>query len=68
MNKDNKPQKYTPKYWVGHNRNTDDVYISTASKNKAEAFGKMLAHVGPVVYDDSSYEMILIEIKEVVGL
>lgn len=30
-------QEYTPKYWVGHDPRTDDIYIDTARKSKGEA-------------------------------
>ncbi len=72
-------QKLTPKYWVVHDKNTDDVYLNSAHKNKAEAetwFVKHLmlpcSHSGmsfedayELYLEDENYECILIEIKKV---
>jgi hypothetical protein len=37
----NKDQELTPKYWVGHDVESDDVFLNTASKSKCEAETKM---------------------------
>jgi hypothetical protein len=62
----NEAQKYTPKYWVGHNKETDDVFITTASKNKGDVYLHMEATFGEDFYLDDNFEVILIEIKQVI--
>ena len=72
-------QKYTPKYWVVHDKETDDIFTSTMHKSKhqsEEIFAEILMEVigykcvedALEGYYDSSdtYECILIEIKQVV--
>ncbi len=72
-------QKLTPKYWVVHDKNTDDVYLSSAHKSKTESETRFVEQLMlPCLHSDMSfedafdlylededYECILIEIKEV---
>lgn len=59
-----KDQPFTPKYWVVHNIETDDVFLETASKTRAdcEEWLNALA-ISDEIYD--THKIILIEIKEV---
>lgn len=74
-----KNQKYLPKYWVVHDKNTDDVFIQTASKSLNIAERKFVdycatSYYGDLneeelfekFYDDENLETILVEILEVV--
>lgn len=60
-----KDQKLTPKYWVGHNKLTDDVFIQTIDKSYNKVLDNMDLMFGNAWYDDSSHEVILVEIKKV---
>lgn len=64
-----KEQKFTPKYWVGHDPRENDVYIDTADKNRFKAITKFQKLL---MCNDSEYEkcveegkagVVLIEIK-----
>lgn len=37
----NKQQPLTPKYWIGHDESTDDVYLDTAAKSFTDCEKKM---------------------------
>jgi hypothetical protein len=56
-------QKLTPKYWVIHNKTTDDVMLQTASKSLADAWANAEAEFGESVCEDENIEPILIEIN-----
>lgn len=60
-------QKYTPKYWVGHNKNTDDVYINTAFKHRKDASDAMIGMFGYEWHEKQELEVVLIEIKLVIA-
>ena len=34
-------QQHTPKYWVAHRTDSDNVYLSTASKVRSKTFKKL---------------------------
>lgn len=59
----NSEQKLTPKYWVGHNKATDDVFIGTATKSKDYTIGLMESFFGEDWFLDEDFEVILVEIK-----
>ena len=74
-----KNQKYLPKYWVVHDKNTDDVFVQTMSKSLNDAENKFVKYCaesryGDLCYDDlfesfyedENLETILIEIMEVI--
>lgn len=64
----NKVQKFTPKYWVGHDNTTDDVFIETASKSRSNAVKKMEHLIGFTEFrTNDKYETILIEVNWVYG-
>jgi len=55
-------QEFTPKYWIFHNTESDDVYLDTASKSLDTC--RNLAHLlYGIVSDDSRYQFSLVEIK-----
>lgn len=59
----NKDQKLTPKYWVGHNTEKDDVFLWTADKNRGAACQYMVDAFGEVWFLDETFEVSLVEIK-----
>lgn len=61
----NNNQKLSPKYWVGHSKKTDDVFIETIDKSHSRVLDNMDLMFGDSWYGDDNYEVILIEIKEV---
>lgn len=74
-------QKLSPKYWVVHDKKSDDVFINTASKNKRNAVDIFVddnswdrwqvylkdEDLLEMFYNDKDLEVILIEVKEVKG-
>ena len=74
-------QKLPPKYWVVHDKKSDDVFINTASKNKRNAVDIFVddnswdrwqvylkdEDLLEMFYNDKDLEVILIEVKEVKG-
>ncbi len=61
----NDNQKLSPKYWVGHNKATDDVFIETANKTYGWVLDKMELKFGDDFYENQNLEIILVEIKKV---
>lgn len=59
-------QKFTPKYWVLHNKTEDDVYLQTASKNYDDCHTFAEAMCGRGLWDDENLEVILVEIRMLV--
>lgn len=57
-----KDQKHSPKYWVVHDKTSDDVFINTASKNRQTSVDIFL--------DDNSFDYwgCYIEGDELLGL
>jgi len=58
-------QKYTPKYWVGHSKEQDDIIVCTMSKTRSDAINEMEFLFGEDWFLDGNYEVILVEIKMV---
>ena len=71
-------QKYTPKYWVVHDKETDDIFPSTMHKSKWQSEELFINQMTEILnfsnfedaresYENNSdtYECILIEIKQV---
>lgn len=48
----NKEQKFTPKYWVVHDRSLEDVFILTAAKCYQESIDLFIQFYG----EDTFYE------------
>ena len=61
-----KDQKLTPKYWVCHHKQTDDVLIHTACKGYKDVVACMELDYGEDWFMDDDFEIILVEIKQVV--
>jgi hypothetical protein len=59
-------QNFSPKYWVGHHKENDDIMVFSMNKNR-DACAKELEHAyGEDWFMDDKFEIILIEIKQVV--
>lgn len=58
--------KLSIKYWVGHNKKSEDVFTNTLYKNKSDSLFAMEKIFGEDWFMDEDFEVILIEIKEVV--
>ena len=56
-------QKFTPKYWICHDKTTDDVFIMTADKSKDNSIEKYIKLFGHYLDDDHVCE--LMEISKV---
>lgn len=59
----NKQQPLTPKYWIGHDESTDDVYIDTASKCCLDCETKMNEKFGDRWYEVETIKVSLMEIR-----
>jgi hypothetical protein len=59
-------QKFTPKYWAGHNKSSDDVFVTTLHKCKSDALLEMDELFGEDWYMDEDFEVIIVEIKQVI--
>lgn len=73
-----KEQEYSPKYWVVHDKRSDDIFISTAHKSKFMSERLFVQNTLMTMFDgldeqdafdlycnEEDYECILIEIKSV---
>lgn len=60
-------QSYTPKYWMCHNRNTDDVLVDTAAKSRDGSIRRYIQKYGKHPYDDG-FDCDLVQIKIVNGM
>lgn len=58
-------QQLTPKYWVGHNKQTDDVFLDTACKSYKDVLSCMESRYGEDWFMDENFDIILVEIKQV---
>lgn len=58
-------QKYSTKYWVGHNINKDDIIVNTLFKSRHDTEQAMTEIIGEEWYDWPEYQIILVEILEV---
>jgi len=60
----NNDQKLTPKYWVAHDKNSDDVFLKTASKDREEVQESLFNFLsGDWDEETSQFGIILIEIR-----
>lgn len=59
----NKDQEFTPKYWAGHNIESDDVFLVTASKSYEYTVILMNMKFGDNWQDDENLQIDLFEIK-----
>lgn len=59
-------QKYTPKYWVVHDKTTDDVFLETMNKTRSDAIETFADIYGVEEWThNGNTEVILIEINMV---
>lgn len=58
-------QQFTPKYWMGHHKQNDDVMLFSAHKNRRETIKLMEEAYGEDWFMDENFEIILVEIKKV---
>lgn len=56
-------QKLTPKYWVGHKIDSDDVFLVTANKDQRDACVAMLKLFGVDWVIDENLAVDLIELN-----
>lgn len=70
-------QKYLPKYWCVHDKNTDDIFIDTCSKSYKDAENKWLTkyafeyfnkilpddELEELYYESDNLEVLLIELN-----
>ncbi len=72
-------QKFTPKYWCVHDKNTDDVFVDTMSKSAVDAMQKFYDNIAgslfgeltesemvDMFYEGDNLEVILVELNIVV--
>lgn len=58
-------QKLTPKYWVGHDQRTDDVFIETMFKHRADTCDAMALKFGADWEEQPHFAVELFEVKKV---
>ena len=58
-------QKFTPKYWVGHHKQDDDVLLQTANKSRLACCELMESFYGEDWFMDENFDVILVEIRVV---
>ena len=57
-------QILTPKYWIGHDTKTDDVFLLTAKKDYSSCYDRMSEYFGDDWKDNNtSFEISLVEIN-----
>lgn len=61
-----KGQEFTPKYWIGHHKLTDDVMLFSAHKTRSETAKLMDQAYGEDWFMDENFEIILVEINRVI--
>ena len=59
----NEKQKLTPKYWVGHRKNSDDIIPTTMKKCRGDTWKAMQEILGEDWEFTNKYSIELIEIK-----
>lgn len=59
----NSKQKLSPKYWVGHDKTTDDVFTNTMCKGYKDTVVQMEDTFGEDWFLDENFEIILVEVK-----
>lgn len=57
--------KYSPKYWVGHSKVEQDVFLETATKGRATTVALMEERFGEDWFIDENLEVILVEVLKV---
>ena len=64
IKRDGREQKFTPKYWIGHDTKNDDVFLDTAKKGFDTCDEKMSKKFGENWKEENpSFEISLVEIN-----
>jgi hypothetical protein len=58
-------QGLSPKYWMGHHKQTDGVMLFSASKNRLDCCKLLDEAYGEDWFMDEDFEVILVEINKV---
>lgn len=58
-------QKYSPKYWMDHHKQNDDVMLFSASKSREECCNLMEEAYEEDWFLDEDFDVILVEINQV---
>jgi hypothetical protein len=58
-------QKYTPKYWVVHDKGTDDVFLWTGSKSFQGAIDEYNLNMEVPFEDSPTLEVVLVSLEMV---
>lgn len=58
-------QELSPKWWVGHDKRQDGVFLATACKSRDRTVVLMEDYFGEDWFIEENFEVILIEIKKV---
>jgi len=61
----NEDQELSPKYWIGHSKKSDDVFLDTASKGFNDTSLNMFSVFGRNWLDDEDKEIGLFELKQI---
>lgn len=56
-------QKFTPKYWVGHHKQNDDIMVFSMAKSRDACVRELEQAYGEDWFIDDNIEVILIEIR-----
>lgn len=56
---------YSTNYWMGHHKQSNDVMLFSAHKNRRETIKLMEEAYGEDWFMDDNFEIILVEIKKV---
>lgn len=56
-------QEFTPKYWIGHHKESDDVLLFTAAKTRSVCCDTLEKTYSEDWFMDDNFEVSLFEIK-----
>lgn len=59
-------QEYSPRYWMGHHKQSDDVMLFSASKSREDCLKLMEEAYGEDWFLDDDFDVILVEIRQIV--
>lgn len=58
-------QAFSPKYWVGHHKENDDIMVFSMAKSREACVRELEQAYGEDWFLDDNFEVILIEIKAI---
>lgn len=58
-------QEHSPRYWMGHHKQNEDLMLFSASKNREDCVKWMEEAYGEDWFLDDDFDIILVEIKQV---